>query len=1118
MSAITCRGVMSDDTEIQDIVADQTSSSDSELEEDTYESEDPDTYDFYSGNSALYLYTQKTNQIVYEYHSGRKVARLREPRDLYGVSSNSFFHLPRWPYECQVLKGKIEHIEWDPPVPEPMYKSLGLEREPTCFNPIKSKVIYELSEGWKESYFMCSRVGGNRSPLEPVSLRRCEESDNTLVFESRFESGNLQKVIQVGDYDYQLTLRTDLYTDRHTQWYYFRVKNTRAGVPYRFTITNFMKPTSLYNQGMRPLMYSEIDADSQQVGWRRIGDEIKYYRNGSGRGGQTHYSLSWTFTFPHSGDTCYFAHCYPYTYSNLQDYLARIANDPERSRYCKIRVLCHSLAGNIVYVLTITNPTAATKDPKKKKAIILTARVHPGESNSSWMMKGFLDYILSSRSDARLLRDTFVFKVVPMLNPDGVIVGNYRCSLSGRDLNRNYKSRLKDSFPSTWFTRNMIKRVMEEREILLYCDLHGHSRKQNVFMYGCKSSDSHLCERIFPLMLSRISPDKFSFSGCKFKVQKSKEGTGRVVMWKMGIRNSYTLEATFCGSSLGNRCGTHFSTKDLESLGYHFCDALLDYCDPEKTKFSSFLSDLEEMNFNHRLGLDSESLLGDVLSDLDSSTRGSDSSDSNGPPAHLMELACKVKPRRKILKSKRERNSQRKTSERIHDLQEEDENQREKPRAVIVERRVSAETAETVKPYKSVIESGAEKNACLGWTSHDRQKVKLGSVRKLQNLPRASKKNRISKQQQALLSEDLGAKKVSVIYLMFNAKGEVITTKSHARNKGVAEITSAFNSFNWKRPLFSHFLSQRCLFSRILEPCCYYISPDIPDSFRPNTANDGSEHDPEDKAHKSENVSFSSPLDEQPSICCSKQLVWSGELYLKQKTKGRARPPPARVTESAPPALPPAVLKAPDQAGNFVRRKSKKMEACSFSAPQNSAVGNQKGNNIDHLTCEKEETLLPAVAATREASLMGADSLYTAAASKLGAVSIPHTSYKSSASTGALPPAKVRGQCGVYSGKGTLQKRKLGKLIGPRLQEDRVSTHHANLPANTWKDVLVGLQTGEGGGSVESITLHRGADHPIPTPPKGHFLKNGTCYGFVGRKPGQRVSLVPLPKTVPSSQ
>ena len=47
-----------------------------------------------------------------------------------------------------------------------------------------------------------------------------------------------------------------------------------------------------------------------------------------------------------------------------------------------------------------------------------------------------------------------------MLNPDGVIVGNYRCSLAGRDLNRSYKSMLKESFPPVWHTKVMIKKYV----------------------------------------------------------------------------------------------------------------------------------------------------------------------------------------------------------------------------------------------------------------------------------------------------------------------------------------------------------------------------------------------------------------------------------------------------------------------------------------------------------------------------------------------------------------------------------------------------------------------------------------------------------------------------------
>lgn len=86
---------------------------------------------------------------------------------------------------------------------------------------------------------------------------------------------------------------------------------------------------------------------------------------------------------------------------------------------------------------------------------------------------------------SQILREAFVFKIIPMLNPDGVIVGNYRCSLTGRDLNRNYRTKFRDTYPTVWYTKQFIKKLSEERDIVVYCDLHGHSRKQNVFIYGC---------------------------------------------------------------------------------------------------------------------------------------------------------------------------------------------------------------------------------------------------------------------------------------------------------------------------------------------------------------------------------------------------------------------------------------------------------------------------------------------------------------------------------------------------------------------------------------------------------------------------------------------------------
>ena len=622
----------------------------------------------------------RTTQLIVSYKEGKKVSMLREPRNLYTLASAKYNHpvnTPRWPEEMKVVSERPHHLDSLPHEPEKFYNTDILadipDTMPVLTKPEDGELVYD-NMFTDSKYFDGSRCGGN-------GVERCHSinSSDTLCFESRFESGNLGKAVKIGPCDYQLWLRTDLYTEKYTQWYYFRVENTQPGNVYRFTIMNLMKSKSLYSCGMKPLMYSEQEAREKAIGWRRVGSNIKYYKNELKRvdekGERSLYSLTWTVVFPHARDCCYFAHCYPYTYTDLQEYLCKLSKDPSRAKCCKQRTLTRTLAGNFVYLMTITNPSKCPLEAKKKRAVVLTARVHPGETNSSWMMKGLLDYLTSDTLDAKLLRDTFVFKVVPMLNPDGVIVGNYRCSLSGRDLNRNYKTTLKEAFPSVWHTREMIKRLGQEREIALYCDLHGHSRQQNVFIYGCENGgnlEHGFKERVFPMMMSKNCQDKFSFKRCKFKVQKSKSGTGRIVMWNLGIRNSYTMEATFCGSTLGSRAGEHFTTADFESMGYHLCDTLLDYYDPDMSKYVSILNEVEIYVKTLVLGrlkkqgvAEPDMKLSDVDLEKDymssgSSPSGSDSSVSDGLPMHVIySKKDQPKKKKKRLKTRKERNKRR---------------------------------------------------------------------------------------------------------------------------------------------------------------------------------------------------------------------------------------------------------------------------------------------------------------------------------------------------------------------------------------------------------------------------------------------------------------------------
>jgi murein tripeptide amidase MpaA len=52
------------------------------------------------------------------------------------------------------------------------------------------------------------------------------------------------------------------------------------------------------------------------------------------------------------------------------------------------------------------------------------------------MLNGFIDFLISDTKEAEELRDRANFFIVPMLNPDGVIMGNSRVSGAGKDLNR----------------------------------------------------------------------------------------------------------------------------------------------------------------------------------------------------------------------------------------------------------------------------------------------------------------------------------------------------------------------------------------------------------------------------------------------------------------------------------------------------------------------------------------------------------------------------------------------------------------------------------------------------------------------------------------------------------
>ena len=74
-----------------------------------------------------------------------------------------------------------------------------------------------------------------------------------------------------------------------------------------------------------------------------------------------------------------------------------------------------------------------------------------------------------------------------MANPDGVIMGNYRTGLAGRDLNREFLETDEVLFPTVHYTKELMRNLLEEygeEKVFAFIDMHGHSIKKNVFLYG----------------------------------------------------------------------------------------------------------------------------------------------------------------------------------------------------------------------------------------------------------------------------------------------------------------------------------------------------------------------------------------------------------------------------------------------------------------------------------------------------------------------------------------------------------------------------------------------------------------------------------------------------------
>ncbi len=280
----------------------------------------------------------------------------------------------------------------------------------------------------------------------------------------------------------------------------------------------------------------------------------------------TYYTLSFSHTFSHDNDRVYFAFWKPYPYSRLRRFCFRMETTlmkeacsslaksssfnssetsktfpSENTKSTKVETeietrevsyrreqLCLSLGGVPVDLLTITASSRRVRDPSKRSYVVVTARVHAGETAGSYKAQGLIRFLLSKDPEAAALREEHIFLVLPMLNPEGVVMGNNRCSLAGCDLNRCWGNPSRVLQPTVHQFKKMLGEIGtgKGQQITVFCDLHGHSQKLNSFLFACptpatSSMSSWTRVRLFPRIFAKRC-HILNYQQCRFKVEPDK--------------------------------------------------------------------------------------------------------------------------------------------------------------------------------------------------------------------------------------------------------------------------------------------------------------------------------------------------------------------------------------------------------------------------------------------------------------------------------------------------------------------------------------------------------------------------------------------------------------------
>lgn len=112
----------------------------------------------------------------------------------------------------------------------------------------------------------------------------------------------------------------------------------------------------------------------------------------------------------------------------------------------------------------------AAGDAKSKPAVWIHARQHAWESGSSWVARGFVDWLLSDTDEAERLREQAEIVIVPIMDVDRVVTGDGGKEADPHDHNRDWYET--PHYPEVAAAQAMMKAWAAEGRLAVFLDLH----------------------------------------------------------------------------------------------------------------------------------------------------------------------------------------------------------------------------------------------------------------------------------------------------------------------------------------------------------------------------------------------------------------------------------------------------------------------------------------------------------------------------------------------------------------------------------------------------------------------------------------------------------------------